>query len=107
MGFFVGYGWWSVVASCFFLIAQVLVLIDFAYAWNEEWTAKAEESDQSSNKWAWGLLICSVTMFGLSFTLLGFCYKWFPCDLGKTFTSLTIILNVFATVVSLRVPHGS
>eukprot|EP00760_Papus_ankaliazontas_P026999 PhM_4_TR3099/c0_g1_i1/m.104371 len=107
--FFVGYGWVCLAASAIFLIIQVLVLIDFAYSWNEDWIAKAEElgDDNGGSRFTFGLLFCSLLFFAASFTVLGFSYKWFPCELGKSLISITLVANTFNTIISIKAPKGS
>ena len=42
--FFEGYMWFARVASAIFLVIQIIIFIDFAYAWNSAWLENYEQS---------------------------------------------------------------
>eukprot|EP00760_Papus_ankaliazontas_P007196 PhM_4_TR132/c0_g1_i1/m.57793 len=92
--------------SALFLLLQIVVLIDFAYNWNEQWTSK------EAAKWGYYLLICSSVMYIFSFVVTGLSYHWFVrssdgCSLQNAAVTITLLAGIFMTLVSLRVPHGS
>jgi hypothetical protein len=93
---------WSEIAqflSIGFLLIQLIVLIDFAYKWNESWVAKDKK------EYYVGILIVSVVMIIASLTLDGLFFKWFAkgdgCGTESFFISVTIILTVGVVLLSI------
>jgi len=74
--FFEYFGWFAFVASAIFIIVQLLLLVDFAHTWAENWITKYEESDSDDSKWWWILLSTSISLLLVS-------------------TILTIVMGVF------------
>ena len=59
----VRFGKAAAVGAGFFIAAQVLCLLEFAYAWNEDWRVRDKKGE---NGWKIGLLVISISF------LLGF-----------------------------------
>lgn len=55
--FFTFYGHIATVASILFLLYEVILLIDMAYAWNKSWTDQYSASESN----AWGTLLIATT----------------------------------------------
>lgn len=95
--------------SAVFLLLQLIILIDFAYAWNEAWTS----SDQGvASKGDYGVLGASLLLLGASLTLLIFCFKWFNgdgCENNAFFLGFTITLTSLALIISITswCEHGA
>jgi len=82
-----------------FLLLQIVILIDFAYAWNEDWNS--EEKD-----WKFGIIFVSILFFSASVVLLVFMFIWFGgngCGLEKFFIAFTMILTFTYTIISITV----
>jgi hypothetical protein len=65
------YTWLARLGSGVFLVVQMVILLDFAFFWNESWVAR------SAVAWVVGLLASTVALYGGSITLLVFLYKWY------------------------------
>jgi hypothetical protein len=65
-----GYTWLARVGSGVFLVVQMVILLDFAFFWNESWVAKEHVA------WVVGLLVSTVALYAGSITLLVYLYKW-------------------------------
>jgi len=86
--------------SGFFLIIQVVILLDFAAAWNESWASKESE------KWLYALLAVTVACFTGSLTLIGLLYQWYrphgDCSLNIFFITFTLLGCFAFSVVSIH-----
>jgi len=85
------------VVSGIFLLLQIVILIDFAYSWNEDWVSEEKN-------WKAGVIIVSVTFFIASLILLIFMFKWFGgsgCELENFFISFTMICTLIFTIIQL------
>jgi uncharacterized membrane-anchored protein len=103
--FFEGYGQLARVMSGLFLLLQIIILIDFAYQWNEDWMSDEKE-------WKTPILIFAVTFFTLSLVLIVYIYKWFgggDCNLQNFFATFTIITTLLYTTISISswCEHGA
>jgi len=82
-----------------FLLLQIIILIDFAYAWNEDWN-----SDEKN--WKFAIIFVSILFFAASVVLLVFMFIWFggsSCGLEKFFIAFTMILTFTYTIISITV----
>ena len=103
--FFDLYAVFSRFVSGIFLVLQIIILVDFAYKWNESWM-------RDDREWKGAILTTSAIMYGVSLTLAIFYFKWFTdgdCGLNKFFISFTIITTFVATILSASsyAEHGS
>ena len=91
---------WTNVArflSFFFLFFQIVILIDFAYEWNESWT-----SDE--RPWFAAVLCCALLMLAGCVVLWTFYFLWFGgsgCGLERFLISWTIIECVSCTLLAI------
>jgi len=106
--FFVYYGWAAVFGAGIFVIIQLLLLIEFAYSWNESWVRNMEDDiaeGHSGNSWFWGLLVSTFLMFGGAIALSGVMYKFFctgdGCGLNTFFVTINLIVTIFLCALSL------
>ncbi|XP_042464426.1 probable serine incorporator [Zingiber officinale] len=97
----------SKFGSGLFLLVQVILLLDFVHAWNENWVSKDEQF------WYMALLIVSMVCYLATFTFAGVLFHWFTpsghdCGLNTFFIVLTLILVfVFATIALHPKVNGS
>eukprot|EP00742_Colponemidia_sp_Colp-10_P006905 GILJ01007407.1.p1 GENE.GILJ01007407.1~~GILJ01007407.1.p1 ORF type:complete len:424 (-),score=61.54 GILJ01007407.1:201-1472(-) len=103
---FNGFAQASQIISAFFLLLQIIILIDFAYTWNESWVANAKRDgeDDAGRKWLYCILAASVSFFIFAFTLIVLMYVWFGgsgCGLNNFFISFTLICSVIVTALSV------
>lgn len=84
------YAWVARVVSGFFLLLQVLLLIDFGYALNDDWVERA--GDEMENKgWIYGLIAITAVLLagalgGNAFLFL----KYDGCSQAATFAGLNV-----------------
>jgi len=91
---------------------QILLLIDFAYTWNETWLTYGEDSDDDGiSGWRLGIVLSSLALYALSVAgwVLLFLNIGDSCDGEKTLISITILLCVALSAVSCSkvAPHGT
>ena len=80
-----------------FLLIQLIILVDFAYTWQERWTS----DEQPLHKY---VLAISAAMFAASITLIGFMYHWFAsssCHLETFFITFALILCLGFSLLSV------
>lgn len=103
--FFTYYAWFALVVSCFYLIGQLVLILHFAYEWNDNWR------NRDSNAFTYGLLGFTIAIFTGGLVVTGYLYKWFgsesECATGQAMITITLLLAVVYTLLCLKVPHGS
>ena len=80
-----------------FLLIQLIILVDFAYTWQEQWTS----DERPMHKY---VLAISAAMFGGSITLIGFLYHWFAsssCHVETFLITFALILCVGFSLLSV------
>ncbi|XP_057956826.1 uncharacterized protein LOC131150238 [Malania oleifera] len=95
------YGTLSKFGAGLFLLAQVIILLDFTHSWNDAWVAKDEQ------KWYIALLAVSVGCYLAAFTFSGILFIWFnpsghDCGLNVFFIVMTMILAFAFAVIALH-----
>ena len=79
----------------------MVILLDFAFFWNESWVAKEHPS------WIVGLLVSTVTLFAGSITLVVYLYEWYSpageeCGRNVWLISTTLVACVVFTAISVH-----
>jgi len=85
------------VVSGIFLLLQIIIFIDFAYNWNQDWTSEEKN-------WKVGIIVVSLLMFICSLILVVFLFKWFGgsgCSLNLFIISFTMISTCGYTLFSV------
>jgi len=103
---FIGFGWISLVGSGIFILIQLILLIDFAFTWNESWVKKYQESEESKF-WTFALLGSTMLMYSVSLTLSIIMFVYFlgpGCSMNIAFISLNMILNLVVSLMSIYPP---
>ena len=91
------YGELARVGSAVFLLVQVLILLDFAYEWNESWVAKDDE------RWFAALFAVCIACYLGVVSLAGVSFAFFShCSINVFFTSLSCLLVLVLTAASLH-----
>ncbi|XP_004372079.1 serine incorporator 2 isoform X2 [Trichechus manatus latirostris] len=95
--------YFGVVGSFLFILIQLVLFVDFAHSWNQQWLCKAEERD--SRAWYAGLFFFTLLFYTLSIaavTLL-FIYYTQPgaCHEGKVFISLNLCFCVCVSIIAV------
>lgn len=85
-----------------FTLIQLILIVDFAHSWAENWVGKYEET--GSKTWYVALLTVTFVLFGISIAgvVLLFVYFTQPgeCMLPKFFISFNLLLCIFSSVIS-------
>lgn len=93
--FFEVYSTIAKVFSIFFLLFQIIMIIDLCYLWNESWVGNY---DRGQDVYAWLLIIFTLALYiGVIVTTV-FLYKWFAgCGIGTMAITANVILMLIAT----------
>lgn len=100
-----GIAWMYVgLAGAFlFIIIQLILLIDFAHGWAENWVEKYEETE--SKCYYFGLLFFTFLFYAISIAAVIMFYIYYAngedCGLHKFFISFNLILAVAASVIAI------
>lgn len=100
-------------AAFLFLLLQILLIIDFAYTWNETWLSYDEDADdERCCGWKLAIIISAVLLYIGSITAWVLLYVYFGvsgCPAQQTVVSLTILFSLALTAVSCSkyAPHGT
>lgn len=96
---------WMVIGmmgGALFIIIQLILIVDFAHSWAENWVEKAEESE---SKWYYfGLIFFTLLNYTISFVAVVLLFVYYTagdCGWQKFFISLNIILCVLLSVLSI------
>ncbi len=93
--FTTGYDWVSRTVSFLFLIAQIVILIDFSYSWNDNWVGKSdalELQNRSGKCYLIGLLSFSTIFYLVSIVGIVMMYLYFGhCRPLNAFISITLV----------------
>ena len=88
-GFIDAYAWLARLGSGVFLVVQMVILLDFAFLWNETWVAREHVG------WVVGLLGSTIALYAGSVTLVAFMYEWYApkgVDCGRNVWLITTSL---------------
>jgi len=102
--FYEGWAWISLFGSAIFILAQLVLLIDFAHSWTESWAEYYNKMEQKI--WLWLLIICTGILFigGLVLTILTYVFfvKGENCQMNIAFPTINIFFAVLYTIVSVH-----
>jgi len=106
----VEFGYAAAVGGGLFLFVGVLLVLEFAYGWNDAWVTQYDESGEKY--WAFAILGMAFLLFSSSITIWGLLLAYFGgdgCSETTTFVTLTIIFSVLVTGLSLpeKVQQGA
>lgn len=98
------------IALSWFLLIQMVWILNFAYTWNDIWVSNAIEDKsvgRSGAGWYIGLLLFSCLFLGVAYTWYGFLFA----ELGnehsnKSILALNVGASTFLGFVSLFCPRG-
>lgn len=102
-------------ASAIFLVVQAVLLIDFAYGWNEVWFGNATEARRVApnsgrdKRWQVSILTASVVLFVASLAASIGLFAAYPDTAGRSINGVAMLLAIVLLVVSIteRVEHGA
>jgi len=94
--------YFGMIGGFCFLIIQLILIVDFAHSWAENWIEKFEETE--SKAYYAGLIFFTVANYGLSFLSIVLFYKYYGaygCTEQKMFITINMILSIALTVCSI------
>jgi hypothetical protein len=98
----VQFGYVAAVGAGFFLFFGILLVLEFAYGWNDSWVAKYDET--SEKIWAIGVLVAAFLCYASSIVSWGLIIHYFGghgCSHTTGFITVTIIMSVAITLLTL------
>ncbi|XP_076233714.1 serine incorporator TMS1 isoform X2 [Calliopsis andreniformis] len=94
--------YFGMIGGFLFIIIQLILIIDFAHSWADEWVGNYNETE--SKGWYAALLGATFFNYAVSITGIALLFVYFThahsCDLNKFFISFNLILCVIASVIS-------
>lgn len=97
--------YFGMIGGFFFILIQLILIIDFAHSWAEAWVGNYEETD--SRGWLVALLSCTGLMYAVSIAGVVLFYVYYTgefsgqCKLHEFFISINLILCIVLGVVSI------
>ncbi|XP_044594954.1 serine incorporator 1 isoform X5 [Cotesia glomerata] len=95
--------YFGMIGGFFFIIIQLILIIDFAHSWAEAWVSNYEETESK----CWYAALLSATFFNYCLAIGGvallYIYFTLPsdCSLNKFFISFNLILCVIVSAISI------
>ena len=95
----------GLIGAFLFILIQLILLVDFAYSWNETWVENMEETN--SKVWYAALLFFTFVMYAVSLSGIVCMYVYFTqasdqsCSTQKFVISLQLILCVVISIMSI------
>jgi len=103
--FFEYYGWIALGAAALFILVQLVLLVDFAHSWAENWIEKMENDEsEGSKRWFYILLTATGILYCLSLALSIVMYVFFSkseCGTNTAFITLNMIFCFLVSVTSI------
>ena len=102
--FFTYYAWGAIIGAGFFILVQLVLLVDFAYSWSESWVDKWQGNglEENENKsYLYALLACTGFLFLLSAGFDVFMYSLF-CR-GDCWWNALVITGILLMCIALSV----
>ncbi|XP_044290803.1 serine incorporator 2 isoform X2 [Varanus komodoensis] len=95
--------YFGVLGSFFFILIQLILLIDFAHSWSQIWLRNADEGNSKS--WYAALFIFTFLFYVVSIAAVVLLYVYYTkpdsCTENKAFISVNLIFCVIVSVVSI------
>jgi len=106
-GFFEVFGWIALIGSLFFILIQLLMLVDFIHSLAEKWIDNYEASADETSFWWWVLLGSSILCYAASTTLSIVMYIFFVkdpsnCQLNAAFITMNIVFAIILGGLSIH-----
>jgi hypothetical protein len=96
IGDFTWFAYVAVIGASLFIVAQLLMLVDFAHNWAESWIDRFEKQDEEECKsWFWALFSSSMLLYCIGLTLCVLMFMFFATD------GSACQLNIFLIVLNI------
>lgn len=95
--------YFGMIGGFFFIIIQLILIVDFAHSWADAWVGNYEETESKS----WYAALFGATLFNYIVAIIGvvllYVYYTHPydCALNKFFISFNLILCIIISVISI------
>lgn len=95
--------YFGMIGGFFFIIIQLILIVDFAHSWADAWVGNYEETESKS----WYAALLGATLFNYIIAITGvvllYVYSTQPsdCTLNKFFISFNLILCVIISIISI------
>ncbi len=98
-----GWAWIARIGSLCFLCLQILILIAFAYEWNDSWVSKAfPDSGEEDNSWLIAILGCAALLYLVAIAGVPLLLTFYgECGLGVGFSIVTLLGVIALTAITL------
>jgi hypothetical protein len=99
-------------AGIFLFIGGIVLLLEFAHAWNDAWVEKFDSTTSDGSHWGKIILGTAFFFYSISIVVWALLFKYFGgdgCDETTAFVSVTVILSVAVTLLTLpdRIQTGA
>lgn len=105
--FFYYFAWVALFASGLFLVIQIVLLIDFAYAWSSSWRSSDNEG---TNIWDILQLVSAIVLLLVAVALIVLSIVFFgagrTCHLNRFFALFTVAVSIVLVVLSMARHKG-
>jgi len=94
----------GLIAGFFFILWQLIILVDFAHNWNEKMLENISNSEDSRG-WKILLMVCAFGQYLAALIVVILLFVYFGssgCGLNQFFISIALILSVVCGVVSIH-----
>ncbi|KAJ1189656.1 hypothetical protein NDU88_006400 [Pleurodeles waltl] len=95
--------YFGMVGGFFFILVQLILLIDFAHSWSQAWLDRAEEGNTKC--WYAALLIFTALLYAATIAAVVVLYVYYTrageCTANKVFISLNLIFCIIVSIVSI------
>lgn len=99
------YVWTARIFSMIYIIIQMILILNFAYDWNDKWVDNAFTEGSNEKGWLVAILACSFSLYVLSFVGIVFLYMCYDCSFGILITTITLISYlIFSCIALFREP---
>jgi len=95
------YSWVALVAAGFFIIVQLVYLVDFAHSWAENWIGNFED-DSDSKKWLYFMFGATGVMIGLILAGSITSYVYFHAGKSVAVTTFNILFGILIHFLSVH-----
>jgi hypothetical protein len=105
--FFASYAWVCMFVSAAFLVIQIMLIVDFAYALGEEWSERIERMP----RFQYYLAFVAGGAYASGIAITIYSYVTFvphsDCNLHGFSVTINALSSLIYTAISIWVPHGS
>lgn len=94
--------WFGIIGGFFFILIQLVLIVDFAHTWAENWMGQYEETENKT--YFAGLIGFTIINYGLAFVSIVLFYKYYAlsgCTEQKFFITINLLLSIVLTVCSI------